>query len=183
MRRGMILGSLLAAIAMFVWGFVFWTTPLGRSTMSHGIDNDRAQESLREIFPEDGVYFVPDVVEGEAQETWIERHRRGPLATVFYRRAGADPMEPIVFLNGFLHMLITCVVIAWLLGKALPALPTYGARLGFVLLAGFAATFWGHAGDPIWFYNPWKYHLMAMTYDLGAWGLAGLVLARFVRAD
>lgn len=183
MRKGMLLGSLLAAVAMFVWGFVFWTTPLGKAAMSHGVDADRAQEALRGLFPEDGAYFVPDMAEGESQESWLERHRRGPLAMVFVHRAGANPMEPMTFVNGFLHMLITCVLIAWLLGKALPALPTYGARLGFVLLAGFAAAFWGHAADPIWFYNPWRFHLLAMVYDLGAWGLAGLILARFVRAD
>ena len=27
---------------------------------------------------------------------------------------------------------------------------------------GYMTTFWGHAGDPIWFYNPWRYHLFAM---------------------
>jgi hypothetical protein len=183
MRKGMLVGSLLSAVAMFAWGFLFWTTPLGKATLAHGVDSERAQEALGQLFPADGAYFVPDRSEGESQESWIGQHRRGPLALVFIHRAGADPMQPIVFVNGFLHMLITCVVIAWLLGKAVPALPSYGARVGFVLLAGFAATFWGHAGDPIWFFNPWKYHLMAMFYDLVAWGLAGLILARFVRPE
>ncbi len=179
----MLVGSVLSALAMFVWGFLFWTSPLGKATMSHGVDPGSVQDALLELFPADGAYFVPDVLEGEAEAKWVERHRQGPLALVFIHRAGADPMEPMTFVNGFLHMLITCVLIAWLLGKAAAALPSYGARAGFVVLAGFAATFWAHAGDPIWFYNPWKYHLLAMVYDFVAWSLAGLILARFVRSE
>lgn len=181
MRQGALAGSLLAAIAMFLWGFAFWTSPLGKLAMAQGPDPERAQAALAELFPADGAYFVPEPPEEEASATWIERHRRGPLALVFVRHAGADPMSPLTFLNGFLHLLITCVLIAWLLGKVATALPSYGARAGFVVLAGFAAAFWGHAGDPVWFYNPWRYHLLAMAYDVVAWSLAGLLLARFVR--
>ncbi len=183
MKRDLLIGSVLAALAMFVWGFLFWTTPLGKAAMTPGADPDRVQRALDELFPTDGVYFVPDLSEGESQERWLERHRRGPLGMVIVRKAGADPMDPLLFFNGFLHQLITCVLIAWLLGKAAPALPGWGAKAGFVTLAGFAATFWAHAGDPIWFYQPWKFHLLAMLYDLVAWALAGAILARFARTE
>ena len=183
MRKSLLLGSLLAALAMFAWGTVFWMTPLGEATVARTLDPGRAHDTLRDLFPADGAYFFPDFPEGSSQEDWAERHRRGPLGLVLIRHAGAQPMGPMTFVNGFLHMRITCVLIAWLLGRAAPALGSYQARVGFVLLAGFAATFWGQAGDSIWFYGPWRYHLMGMLYDLVAWTLAGIVLARFARAE
>jgi hypothetical protein len=184
MRSRILAGALLAALGQFVWGFVFWTTPLGLATMSHGADPDRTQAALDELFPADGAYFVPDLLGGDgdsdaAKQRWIERHRRGPLGMVFIHRRGADPMQPLTFVNGFLHMLITCVLIGWLLARAAPALAGWGARVGFVALAGFAATFWTHAGMPIWFFQPWRYHLLTMLYDLVAWIVAGTILARF----
>jgi hypothetical protein len=183
MKSRLLIGALLAALAQFVWGFLFWTTPIGMASMAHAPDPERAQRALAELFPADGAYFVPDLEEGAgARERWTERHLRGPLGMVFVHRAGADPMAPMVFVNGYLHMLITCVLIGWLLARAGAALPTWGAQVGFVALAGFAAAFWGHAGDPIWFYQPWRYHLVAMVYDLVAWALAGAILARFARA-
>lgn len=180
MHQRTLLGSLLAAIAMFVWGFLFWGLPIVQPIDS-GLDGEKAQAALSGLLSRDGVYVFPEPPGQEMTEAWSALHRRGPLGMIFYRAAGAEPMAPTVFLLGFAHNLITCLLIALLLGKASSALAAYGSRVGFVALAGLAATIWGHAGDPIWLYHPWRFHLLAMAYDLVAWLLVGAILARFVR--
>jgi len=181
MTRNLLLGSLVAAVAMFVWGFLFWTTPLGRMTISHGVRGDVAQRALSTAFVEEGVYVVPDMDGAEEAESWAAQHRRGPIATVFFRPGGAEPMAPSTFLSGFLHMWATCLLLALLLNRVGFALPSVAAKVGFVALAGFTATFWGQLSGPIWFFHPWPYHLMSVVYDFVAWLLAGIVLARSLR--
>ena len=181
MRKGLLLGSLLAAVALFVWGFLFWGMPIVQPIDS-GVDGAKAQAALKELLTHDGVYVVPEPPGQEMTEGWKAMHRQGPIATIFYRTRGMEPMAPTVFVLGFVHNLVTCLLIGLLLGKAIPALPSYGARVGFVVLAGVAATVWGHAGDPIWMAHPWRFHLLAMGYDFVAWTLAGAILGKFVRS-
>lgn len=182
MNKGIWLGSLLAAVVVFVWGFLFWGLPI-INPIDSGVDGAKAQEALKQLVPagKDGVYFVPAMPGDQMTEEWAALHRQGPLVTLIVRQAGAPPMAPTVFLLGFLHNFVTACLIGLLLSKVVGALPSYGARLAFVALAGLAATIWGHAGDPIWMYHPWRFHVLAMIYDIIAWGLTGSILARFVK--
>lgn len=183
MNKGTWLGSLLAALAVFVWGFLFWGLGV-INPFDTGLDSVKAQEALKSLVPGDGVYLVPEMSGSSPQEveSWVGLRRQGPLATVIVRQAGAEPVNPVEFALGFLHNFVTALLLALLLGKALSALPTYGSRVGFILLAGAAATFWSHVSDPIWMAHPWRFHLMSMAYDLVAWAIMGAILARFVKS-
>lgn len=179
MGKGFWLGIVLAAVVLFVWGFLFWgIAPV--NPIDTGLDAAKAQEMLRQLVPKDGVYVVPEMPH-ETTEAWTTQHRQGPLAMIFVRTTGGEPMAPMTFVLGFVHNVLTAFLIALLLSKAAGVLPTYGSRLGFVLLAGVAATIWAHAGDPIWLNHPWRFHLLSMFYDVVAWSLAGAVLARYVK--
>ena len=59
---------------------------------------------------------------------------------------------------------------------------TYGARVGFVLLAGVATAFFVEMASVIWWRMPLVNQLVSALYDVLAWLLAGLVLARYVVA-
>ena len=57
----LVTGSFLAAVAVFIFGAVYWTSPIS-SVGIHGAADDRvAQAILGETFPETGVYRVPGV--------------------------------------------------------------------------------------------------------------------------
>jgi hypothetical protein len=102
---------------------------------------------------------------------------------ITFRREGTDPMAPSVFLLGFLHMLASAFLLALALRTAAPALRAYGARVAFVALVGLFVGVWAHLGEPIWWHQPWGFHVLAAAHDVIGLGLAGLVLARFVRPE
>ncbi|HEX4954218.1 MAG TPA: hypothetical protein VF017_12580 [Thermoanaerobaculia bacterium] len=176
-----VLVCLLAALAMFLWGFVFWTLPHPLEAFSTGLDNEKVQTALRDLIPADGAYAVPEFSEGSSMDSWMAQHRQGPIATLLVRKGGAEPGAPTVFLFGYLHMFATCLLIAWLLGKCGASLATFGAKVGLVAMAGFAGSFWIHVSAPIWMLQPWHYHLASVFYDVVAWVLAGLILAKWGR--
>lgn len=177
--KNLVIGSLLAAVVLFFWGFLFWAVGLG-DPYTHLGSEEAMLEALDRNLPEPGVYQFPDMkVLDEA--TFMARHRGGPLATIFLRKAGAEPGGPMVFILGFLHMLATCFLLGLILDRVLPVAAAYTERLIIIGLAGAAAATWSAWNGPIWWYWPWSYGFKIFLYDLIAFVLAGLVLAAFVR--
>lgn len=80
---------------------------------------------------------------------------------------------------GFLHMLITSLLLAALLMYAAPV-STYAARFRLVAVMGIIAAFFAHLGQPIWWHYPWAYATIGAVYDAGAYVIAGAILAYFV---
>lgn len=180
MKR-VILGSLVAAVVIFFWGFLYWNVlPLRNAATLAAPDE---QELMRELsaLPESGTYQVPDPRNSGTEEEYGSRLGQGPVALVLLRREGGPLFDPMVLLKGFLHMLVTTFLIAIALRMA--RLPTFGSRFVLVLVLGLAAATFANLGEPIWFYQPWGYHILQAFYDLTVWSLAGLVLAKLVRPE
>ena len=174
--KKLLLGSLLAAIAVFLWGFVFWAVIAEVDTVSP--DAELAlQSAISQHVPETGTYVVPTMRTDEAEYTL--RHETGPTAMLFVRSEGSSPMDPATFGAGLLHEFVFALLIGLLLRMSWSALPTYASRVGFVVLAGVAAAFWSEFSAPIWWLHPWEFHLMNALYAVGSWAITGLVMARF----
>ncbi|CAN5336509.1 hypothetical protein BH24PSE2_BH24PSE2_24470 [soil metagenome] len=172
------IGAVLAAIAMFIWGFMFWgVSPLPYSVLERVADDAETQAALLDHFPASGAYLIPGNMSEEA--VYTELHEAGPVAFVQFSREGRPVMAPSVFLYGFLHMLVTAFLIGWLLRMAAPGLHGYLQRLGFVTIAGLAASFFAHVGAIVWWGLPAGWILLTAVYDLTAWIVAGFVLAGF----
>jgi len=183
MKR-LLLGSLLAALVMFVWGFLFWAVPWPNpavDTMSADAEAAVA-EAIRAQVPETGTYVIPNPQTTEA-ETFTARHQAGPVAMLFVQKDGFAPMRPGVFVGGFVHMLAVALLLGLIVRIAAPVAPTYGKRVLLVLLLGLTAALWSEVGEAIWWAHPWSYHLTVFVGDVTTWGLAGLVLARFTPAS
>jgi hypothetical protein len=154
-------------------------SPWPYSALQQTLDDDSAGETLLEHFPKTGTYIIPGIYNDEA--THDRLHNRGPIATVHILREGRAVMEGSVFLFGFLHELITVILIALLMKMVIPALQSYRNRLGFVTLAGVASAFFTNVGNPVWWYHPWGWYFFTATYDVSAWVVVGLVLAKFIK--
>jgi hypothetical protein len=169
------IGSVLAAVACFLWGFLFWGTPLSTPAFGDGeIRGDLAQV-LAEHLPADGTYYVPGM-RGDL-EALAALHERGPLATIHFRRAGAPIMNPSVMIFGFLHMFATAFLLGLMMRGALSHLGTFQRRLMFAVGVGVIGAFWGQLSGVIWWYYPASYPIMTFLYDIVSFVVMGAVLA------
>lgn len=182
--KNLFAGSLLAAVAMFIFGAVYWSSPIVGAG-SRDIDNDAAvQAMLKETFPETGIYHVPGIdLYAEDAETYNAMHEAGPVAMINIIHQPGPPMPPGTYVAGFLHEWLVCFLIGLLLMRAAPALPSYGARVGFVTFAGLVMALFVNVGAVIWWRMPVALEIADAVYSVVAWLLAGLVLARFVPGE
>ena len=162
------LGGVIAAIVMFALGFVFFGLlgammfdPLAAGTAAS------VQSSLGGTLPATGTYMVP----GDE-----EAFMRGPSAVVHYVAAGELPTMPMAMGMGFVHFLLT----ALLIGYGLRAIGgDFSRQARAVVWFGLAASAFMHLGDPIWYGLSWRAALFEFVADAVMFIAGGLVLARW----
>ena len=174
-----VIGCLLATVAIFIWGAVFWMSPLPYSVVGKVSDDAAVGKSLLQLFPATGTYFLPGQYNGP--EKCAELAKAGPIATVYIQREGSEMMPAKMFIEGFVHELAVVILIAWLLNKALPGLGGYCARVTFVTVAGLAPGIFAGLGPCIWMFYPLPFQLVTTIYHVTTWLVAGLVLAAFIK--
>lgn len=175
------LGSVVAAVLMFFWGFLYWAvSPIPLQIMRGVPDEPALSKALAEALPRSGVYVLPHP-QGVSQDEFLKRHQAGPLAQILIQTRGEDPMQGSIFFWGFVHMLASAFLLGLVLRAAAPASSSYAARFRIAALAGLAGAMYSNLGRPIWWHQTWDFHLMYFAFDLGSWLLAALALAYFVR--
>lgn len=177
--KGVILGAVIGAAVMFFWGFLFWgVLPIGASAMD-GVKNQAVfQSTLEQHLGSSGVYAVPfskDPSDAEFQAL----HAEGPIATIYYRAEGSEPMSTSTFVMGYLHELVVLLIMGLMLKMA--GIASYGARLAAVFLGGLSGAALSSLSGPIWWLHPWNMAVIDLIYQGIAWLLAGLVLAAMVK--
>jgi hypothetical protein len=185
MAGRVLLASIVAAVLMFAWGFVFW----GLSGMSTKLAEPLPAEldvlaALRNSQAPSGMYVYPmpaDPSDEEAQAEWENKHREGPLLQLAYRKEGGPPMPLSVFAQGLGHYFAVALLTSCLLALAAGGLPHFGGRLVFVLLVSLVAAIWTNVGDVVWWFHSPLYCLGNMAYTMGAGLVMGLVVAAIVR--
>jgi hypothetical protein len=180
MKR-VLIGALLASLAMFFWGFLFWAaSPLPAQFLKVVPDERALAEKLREAIPEDGVFMLPNMGPGVSQEEWAKRHAEGPLAQITFVRNGVVPMTGGMFAAGWLHMFVTSLLLGWIL-LSVPGPTTFGSRFCILALAASVAAVGSNLGRPIWWYQPWGFHALYAVYDLTSLLLAAAILAWYLK--
>ena len=174
----MSIGIFLGAIAMYVFGMAYWMSGFPTGAMLSATDDAAAQTALAEYFPEPGSYFLPSPDLDE--ETRVALHEQGPVALV-HVNTGSPVMQAKTLVLGFVHDLLTVLLIAVLLRMVVSALGSYGQRVGFVFLAGVIAAVWVHGTNIIWWNLTLDFPARVFIYDVVSWTVAGLVLAKTVR--
>ncbi|NNF05693.1 MAG: hypothetical protein HKN21_02925 [Candidatus Eisenbacteria bacterium] len=177
----LVLGAILSGVVLMIWGFIFWATPISAPAYQHTPNAEVLGEALLTHLPADGTYIFPDM-QGLEESEFIKRHEAGPLATIHFRSAGVTAMEPMVFVKGFLHYVVTALVLGILLTLVGVGGRTYGSKVMIIFVAGLAAMIWSGLTETIWFYHPMPYHMAQIVYGLVSWLLMGLVLGAFIKA-
>jgi hypothetical protein len=175
-----ILGSVAAAIAMFVIGFIFFG-PLGLTNLSTGsLDDTRAaavQQSLAEHLPRTGTYVVPSAESSAAQTVMFGR---GPIATIHYNTSGFAAMDTTSLVQG----LVFNFMVALLFGLALLGIEgrvaDFGTRARTVSIVAVAAVAFTHLGEPIYMHHDWPHFIYLFAADSLMLVAAGTILAWFL---
>jgi len=173
-------GSLLAALALFFFGFVYWTmSPAGDAAMLQADDDAAVQAALSSVLTESGSYYVPG--HGQDEEAMVALYEAGPLAVIHFKAEGRPMMQASTFVQALLHSFATALLLGFLMRLLLGSLPTYRCRVGFAALVGGLCTLFAEGGGHIWWLHSGSWTLAVGLYDLLAFVVMGAILAAFIK--
>ncbi|MBE7440461.1 MAG: hypothetical protein HS115_18570 [Spirochaetales bacterium] len=174
-----IIGIFLSALAMFLWGFVFFGSGLFELHNPVQAESEtQIADTLRKNLPRSGFYMIPDPGNDSARP-FGERMQAGPFARIHFHAEGVAFEDPRVMGRGFLHMLLTCALFSLALRLLARDCPEYLDRLKIAAIFGLGAAVFAHLGGPIWWFETWGQALKLTAYDTVAYILAGAILAKF----
>ncbi len=181
--RKKLLAILLAALAMFIWGFLFWAADVG-SPRDH---MTRTQETvivtaLKLSGIEAGVYTLRDPTL-TSPEQYNAEAKKGPVATLAVEPAGYDPADMTALAYGYLHYVVLALLLSLILGRArgnsINVIDTtvYSATIGLTVAVATRLS------DVVWLHTPLRAMISESLYIVVAFALAGLVLSLVDRTD
>jgi hypothetical protein len=174
-----VLAPVLAALAMFFWGFLYWSAPplLPYKTLATVADESATALAIGKLFPSSGAYLIPSPLSGE--EKMLELAKRGPSVEVHIRKESVPAMDPTVLLKGYAQMLVIAALLTGLLCRLEKSFERWTCRVKFCAAIGLLVAL-GDLGQAIWWHHAWGWTLAAAVFDLVMFTIAGLVIAKFV---
>ncbi|MGZ8311270.1 MAG: hypothetical protein ACXWU2_14365 [Allosphingosinicella sp.] len=175
-----IIGSAVAAIAMFVIGFIFFG-PLGLSNLaSVNVDDTQSatvQQTLAANLPRTGTYFIPNAERSPAQTVM---YGQGPIATIHYNTGGFAANDTTQLLGGLVfNYLVALLFGAGLLGIHRNVVDL-GTRARVAVIIAVAATAYTHLGEPLYYHHDWPHFIYLFIADGVALAAAGIIVAWFL---
>lgn len=171
----MIWGCFIAAIAMFIMGFVFYATPLARTAFASGDPAviARVQTAMAEL-PKSGTYAIPDPeAPGGAQA-----YEKGPVGMLRFVKSGYPVFDPVVLAKGFAHYFVSVLFFGLML---LATAEKLSMRVRREVIAGtvVGASVMNVLGDPVWYRLDWTYALYVFVANTIILIAGALIVARW----
>ncbi len=173
-----LLAPALAAVAMFIFGSIFWMNPLPYKVISTTADDRAAAATLDTVFPATGLYLVPSP--HSDPETAEELFNAGPIAMVHFVKEGHPMMDPGMFLKGYLHYFVVALLLGMILRKSGVSGQGYCCAVKLSILIGLTGGTLTTLSEPIWWRHLWSWGLINLLYATLTFMVAGLVLAKFL---
>jgi hypothetical protein len=185
MAKRVVVCALLGGLAMFLWSsLIHMATPLGEAGVRE-IPRDREEavlHAMRDGIAEEGLYLFPGFGlppgaprDEAAQKRWQERYLTLPHGVLVYHPPGGALDFPRLLGVEFLSDVLLAAVAAILLGRA--KIRDYGQRVLLVSLMGVLPFLAIDVSLSNWYGFPLAYALASLVDQLGAFILAGFVLA------
>lgn len=173
-----LIGAVVAAVAMFILGFIFFATPLAKLGSS-SLDNGRAaavQQAMAANLPKTGTYHVPSA---DTPEQTV-MYGQGPIATIHYNTSGFSVADPASMIGGFIHMLVVTLLMAVGLFTVSRYVASFSERVRLLMLGTLGATIFMRLGEPIWFHQDWTHAIYLFVADTVSLGVAGLIILKLL---
>jgi hypothetical protein len=193
MRKNGWIGGLLGGLVIFVWGNLSWTVlPVHEFHMKNIPPSAINEDVIRTEMQESGIYHFPgfpgeEEMKADPEGAWekmLAKFEQGPIVHFMVVDADGGPwMTPMNFVWYFVINVGSALLVAWMLTQAVGSLPSYGSRVGFVLVAGLFAFLFGPLTNWNWWHFPTNFTMATLLDYAVSWGGAGLVMARFIRPD
>jgi hypothetical protein len=90
-------------------------------------------------------------------------------------------MDAKLLAKGLAHSFVIALLAAILLATVVHSLPTYGNRVGVLLMVSFIAAIWTNVGNVIWWFHPVEYAAGQIVYTVVAGLLMALATAAIIR--
>ena len=172
-----ILGSVVTALVLFVFGFLYWAVnPLPYATWNEVENPAAAQASAAQLFPEDGTYFLPGP--GNDPEA-LKLLENGPAVFLTIDHTPAAGADPIALATGFLHNLLSALALAYLLTH----ISGLANRLKLSVAIGVLGVVVINGSEIVWWLQPVSWIAHQAVYYLIYFGLAAWVLNFFLPRD
>lgn len=173
----MLIGAIVAAVAMFITGFIFYATPLSYIAFSSIELPQQAavQQALAANLPGTGTYTIPSATTAEG----TVMYGKGPIATVHYNSGGFSVADPGVLIAGFMHELIVALLIGFALLGVAGRVTDFASRARLVILFSLAGSVLMHLGEPIWYHHDWTHFIYLLIGDTALLAVGGLIIARW----
>jgi len=171
MSKRVLSAGLLGALAMFVWTFIAHELlPLGEAGVRQIANEEPLLGAMQTtISAGNGLYLFPSMTANPAAHA--DKLAHSPSGFLVYRVPGATLVFPKLLGIEFLTELAESLIVVFLL--SLTRLTGFGAKVGFVTLAGLAAAITTNVSYWNWYTFPAVYTAGSMVTELIA-KLSGL---------
>ncbi|MEY2881056.1 MAG: hypothetical protein RLZZ15_3436, partial [Verrucomicrobiota bacterium] len=174
-----LLGPALAALAMFMWGFIYWGTPhhLPYRALNAVPDQGETAAAIGKLLPASGAYLLPNPTLGEEKMQALSS--RGPMVEVHITKEGfgsADMGKTMAV--GYAHAFTIAVVLSVILCAMSKVFVAWTCRVKFSALLGLLVGVCD-LGRAVWWHHGLGWTLGQAFYDFTMFVIAGLVLAKF----
>jgi hypothetical protein len=172
----LVIGSLIAAVAMFLLGFAFYASPLqsaGFATPTNA-QSDAVQAALAGL--PSGTYVMPGGADMAATEAAFAK---GPVALVKLHAGGTPMFDPMVLLAGYAHMAISALLLGLVLWTIRDKVRDFPTRLRVVAGSALVMVVFIRLGEPIWWHTDWRNAAYVAVADWLSLTVAGWILARW----
>jgi len=174
-----LIGGVLAGIALFFVGFLFWGTPLSRLAYN-GLEQLPAaavQQALAEHLTPSGTgtYVIPAAGTAEGDILYA----RGPVAMIHFNVSGFPIVDSSALGIGFMLAIATGLLIALALGSVADRVTDFMSRARLAVLFALVGTMYTELGQPIFNHFGWGYWVYLFLSDFIGLSIAGLIIARW----
>lgn len=182
----LILASVLAGIAVFLWGFISHAvSPLGEAGLRSLPDESRLLDAMRATIPDKGLYFFPGVADlgnltEDQQRAWVDKMKAGPNGLLLFDPAGHEPLSMRQLATELINDFLAALLLGILLGYTSLSLwgrVTFGAAVGLMGWLAISVAYWN------WYQFPSPFILAEGFNQVIAWALAALVLSIVLRRE
>jgi hypothetical protein len=191
--KKILIGSLVGAVILFVWGFLSWAIlPMHLQTYMYTPAQDSILKILEENNLESGAYLMPmadnrnvtssmDSKYHEEMERVMAESKGKPMASVFYLREG-HIMNSGTMLRGFFFCFLATLAASIVLFPGMMAMSSFFGRWWLALMVGLLITAAGPLIQFNWMGIPWNYTVDMIMDHLLNWSVLGLWFAYYFKS-